>query len=81
MRWRVFIGWCLGLSAFWVFANWPQRIGKGIFEVAGFPLNYAVWLFGKLEKFDTWALTINCLFGAVVVIGLSWLCAWSRKRR
>ena len=81
MRWRVFGFWCIGLGAFWVFANWPIRFGKAnMFGMAGFPLRFASWFGEKLDYFDAWALTIDLILGGIVVLGLSWLCRWSRLR-
>jgi hypothetical protein len=79
MRKRVFTRWCIVLAALWVFANWPTGIGiAGLIKRVGFPLPFA-WGVGGFEHFDGIALLVDLIVGMAVVVGLPWLCAWSRK--
>jgi hypothetical protein len=81
MRRRVFIGWSIALGLFWLFANWPRSISLANYlEVAGFPWVFAFWVGGQLETFDPGALALDCALGTAVIIGLAFLCAWSRKK-
>jgi hypothetical protein len=80
MRRRVFLWWFIGLSLFWLYANLPYSVTLVNFiEVAGFPCRYAFWIGGELRQFDIVALSIDLAIALVTTIGLSALCAWSRK--
>jgi hypothetical protein len=79
MRKRVFTRWCVALTALWVFANWPTASGLGgLWQHAGFSFVFAWGAFGRFEHFDFLLLLLDCLLGILVVVGVSWLCAWSR---
>jgi hypothetical protein len=80
MRRRVFLCWFVGLSLFWLYANWPYSVTIVSFiQVAGFPFRYAFWMGGHLRDFDIVALLIDIAIALVTTFGLSALCAWSRK--
>jgi hypothetical protein len=80
MRTRVFTRWCLALSAFWIFANWPSTSGLGGFwRHAGFPFTFAWGSFGRFEHFDVVLLLADALLGLLVVLAVARLCAWSRR--
>lgn len=75
---QVFIRWCIGLGALWVFANWPYRHGLGgYWHQAGFPFIYADGA-GHWQKLHPQALLLDVLLGLLVVFGLSSVCVWSR---
>jgi hypothetical protein len=77
---RVFIGWCIPLTALWIFANWPRTYGiAGCFSGAGFPLEFA-WGIGGFQNFDIIAFLVEIPGGVAAILGVSWLCAWSRRK-
>jgi hypothetical protein len=81
MQRRVFIAWSIALGLVWLLANWPKSFGLGnVFRSAGFPLEFEFWVAGRLQLFDTGALAIDLTLGVVFVVGLAWLCAWSRRK-
>src|SRR5262249_28733109 len=81
MRKRTFTRWCVALTTLWVFLSWPATSGIGGFwRHAGFPFVFAWGTFGRFEDFDIFLLLADFLLGVVAVIGLSWLCAWSRSK-
>jgi hypothetical protein len=78
MRRRLFFRWAIVLAVVWITANWPSRFGiAGFFYHGGFPLTYAIGA-GRDVDFYWMAFIGNCLIGLLVVLGLSWLCVWSR---
>jgi hypothetical protein len=80
MRRQVFIGWTIALTVLWLFMNWPTTSGLGQFWAhAGFPLVFSWGTSGRFQNFDALALAVDVLLGMTVIVGLSWLCAWSRK--
>jgi hypothetical protein len=61
--------WCLALTAFWAFVNWPATSGLGGFwRHAGFPLVFAWGAFGRFEEFDVFSFVVDCLLGVIVVV-------------
>jgi len=78
---RVFLGWLIGLTLVFIFANWPHSISLGNYlETAGFPVVFAFWVGGRLQTFDVGALAVDCALGLLVILGLATLCAWSRNK-
>jgi hypothetical protein len=81
MRNRVFVYWAIALAAFWIFANWPYRYGlAGFFQQAGFPFVFWFRAAGWEPEFSGLALTGNVVIGAMIVMGVASLCAWSRGK-
>lgn len=78
---RPFVICSILLTALWTFANWPHAIGKGIVEVAGFPVIYAAWTWGELDAFDLGNLIVNCFLGVFLVLAVSWFSVWSMHGR
>ena len=76
-----FLTWLTVLAAVWVFANRPRSGGalKRFLQSAGCPWPFASWHGGRLEWFDPGALAADGAVGAVLVVPVAWLCAWSRR--
>ncbi|MFO0925915.1 MAG: hypothetical protein U0736_02620 [Gemmataceae bacterium] len=82
-RRRVFLAWMLVLSAVWLLANRPRNLGTlkaFLGEWAGFPWTFAHWQDGRLTEFDPLALVGDVVVGAILIVLLAGLCAWSRRR-
>ena len=81
MNKRVFIDWSIAMTLLWIFLNWPSTSGLGgFFRHAGFPLIYAWGTDGDFQEFDFIALGVDMSVGIALVIGISWLCAWLRRK-
>jgi hypothetical protein len=79
MNTRIFNRWCIVLTILWLFANWPTTVGLGgFYTTAGFPLAFA-WGIGGFQEFDATAFLVDFVGGVAVIVGLSWLCTWSRR--
>jgi len=81
MQRRVFYRWLIALAAIWVLANLPRSYGlAGFFTDIGFPFVVVSWWGGKPSEFSFVALLLDGVIGIIVVVGLPFLCAWSRRK-
>ena len=79
--WRTFLFWSLLIAAVWVVANLPRDGGslKRFISWAGFPWTFAVWVGGRLERFDWVSLAGDVGVGLVLAALAAAACAWSRR--
>jgi hypothetical protein len=75
-----FYRWLIVLGLVWGIANIPNRYGlAGFFFDIGFPFVFVSWWGSVYKGFDADAFAADLLIGFAFVVGLSWLCAWSRR--